>query len=102
MDLGNAYLAVNSTVNHNRLCAVDVLGLEDEPSTHQSNVHEEFKEQLIRSPDGRYETGQPWKGNCPELPNNWAGSVHRVNSLLWKLKRTDMPDQYDDVIRKQL
>ncbi|XP_022809685.1 uncharacterized protein LOC111346677 [Stylophora pistillata] len=101
-DLGNAYLAVNSTLDHNRLCALDVLGQEDKLSTHQSDVHEEFKEQLARSPDGRYETGLPWKGNFPELPNNCAGSVRRVNSLLRKLKRTDMPDQYDDIIREQL
>ena len=57
IDLGNSYLAVNSTVDHNRFCALDVLGLEDKPSTHQSYVHEEFKEQLTRSPDSRYETG---------------------------------------------
>ena len=101
-DLGNSYLAVNSTVDHNRFCALDVLGLEDKPSTHQSYVHEEFKEQLTRSPDSRYETGLPWKGNCPELPNNCAGSVRRVNSLQRKLKRIDRLDQYDDIIREQL
>ena len=101
-DLGNAYLVVNSTGYHNRLCALDVLGLEDKPTSHQSEVREEFKEQLTGSPDGRYETGLPWKGNCPELPNNCTGSVRRVNSLLRKLKRIDMLDQYDDIIRKQL
>ncbi|PFX12713.1 hypothetical protein AWC38_SpisGene23283 [Stylophora pistillata] len=101
-DLGNVHLAVNSTVDHNRLCTLDVLGLEDKLSNHQSDVQEEFKEQLVRSPDGRYETGLPWKGNCPELPNNCAGSVCRVNTLLWKLKRTDMLDQCDDIIREQL
>ena len=84
-DLGNAYLVVNSTGYHNRLCALDVLGLEDKPTSHQSEVREEFKEQLTGSPDGRYETGLPWKGNCPELPNNCTGSVRRVNSLLRKL-----------------
>ena len=39
-DLGNANLAVNSTVDHNQLYALDVLGLEDRPSTHQSDIHE--------------------------------------------------------------
>ena len=101
-DVGNAYLAVNSTVDHNRLCALDVLGLEDKPTTHQSDVHEEFEEQLTRSPDGRYKTGLPWKGNCPEFPNNCVGNVRRVNSLLRKLKRIDMLDQYDDNIREQV
>ena len=28
-DLGDTYLAVNLTVDHNQLCALDVLGLED-------------------------------------------------------------------------
>ena len=101
-DVGNAYLAVNSTVDHNRLCALDVLGLEDKPTTHQSDVHEEFEEQLTRSPDGRYETGLPWKGNFPEFPNNCVGNVPRVNSLLRKLKRIDMLDQDDDNIREQV
>ena len=101
-DPGNVYFAVNSTVDHYRLCALDVLGIDDKPSTHQSDVHEEFKEQLTRSPDGRYETELPWKGNCLELPNNCAGSVRRVNSLLRKLKRIDMLDQCDDIIREQL
>lgn len=100
-DLGDTYLAVNLTVDHNQLCALDVLGLEDRPSTHQSDVHEEFKEQLARSPDGRYETGLPWKRKCPVLPNNYADSVHRVNSPLRKLKRIDMPDQYADIIQEQ-
>ena len=32
-DLGDTYLAVNLTVDHNQLCALDVLELEDRPST---------------------------------------------------------------------
>ena len=75
-DLGNAYLVVNSTGYHNRLCALDVLGLEDKPTSHQSEVREEFKEQLTGSP----------AADTSEL----------------KLKRIDMLDQYDDIIRKQL
>ena len=31
-DLGNVYLAVNSAVDHNQLCALDVLELEERPS----------------------------------------------------------------------
>ncbi|KAK3748960.1 hypothetical protein QZH41_006846 [Actinostola sp. cb2023] len=40
--------------------------------------------------------------DCPPLPNNYDGSVRRLNSLLRKLKRTDMLDQYDAAIREQL
>ena len=98
----NAYLAVTPTFDYERLCALDVLGLQDPPSGNQVDVYEEFKEQLTRSSDGYYETGLPWKGNCSELPNNYEGSVRRLNTLLRKLKRTDMLDEYDSVIREQL
>lgn len=101
-DLSLAYLAVNSNADYERLCALDVLGLADTPTGDQGDVYDEFKEQLTRSPEGWYETGLPWKGNCPSLPNNREGSLHRLNSLLRKLRRSDMLDDYDAVIREQL
>ena len=67
-----------------------------------SSEYSEFKEQLTRSSDGRYETALPWKGDHPPLPNNQNGSLLRLNSLLRKLRRTDMLAQYDAVIREQL
>ena len=54
------------------------------------------------SSDGRYETALPWKGDHPPLPNNQNGSLLRLNSLLCKLRPTDMLAQYDAVIREQL
>lgn len=56
-DLSLVYLAVNS--NYERLCALDLLGLEDCPTGDQEVVYTEFKEQLTRSGDGRYETALP-------------------------------------------
>ena len=44
------------------------------------------KEQLSRSPEGWYETALPWKGNHPPLPNNYEGSIHRLNTLVCKLR----------------
>ena len=101
-DLSPVYLAVNSNCDFERLCALDVLGLADTPAGDQFDVYDEFKEQLTRSPEGWYETSLPWKGNCPALPNNRDGSMRRLNSLLRKLRRKNMLDDYDDVIREQL
>ena len=101
-DLSPVYLAVNSTADYERLCALDVLGLADTPTGDQSNVYDEFKEQLTRSPEGWYETALPWKGNHPPLPNNYEGSIHRLNTLVRKLRRTDMLSEYDAVISEQL
>lgn len=99
-DLSPVYLAVNSTADYERLCALDVLNLSDSPKGDQENVYSEFKEQLTRSSDGRYETALPWKGDHPPLPNNKNGSLLRLNSLLRKLRRTDMLAQYDAVIQE--
>jgi len=101
-DLSPLYLAVNFAADYGRLCALDVLGLADGPTGDQEDVYSEFKEQLTRSSDGRHETALPWKGDHPPLPNNQNGSLLRLNSLLRKLRLTDMLAQYDAVIREQL
>ena len=49
-------LAVNSTSDYQRLCALDVLGLADNVGA-DSNILDEFKEQLTTSEQGYYETG---------------------------------------------
>ena len=46
------YLAVSGNADYERLCALDVLGLEDNLNGDQGNVYEEFKQQLIRSTEG--------------------------------------------------
>ena len=84
-DLSSVYHAVNSAADYERLCALDVLSLADSPTGDQEDVYSEFKEQLTRSSDGRYETALPWKGDHPPLPNNQNGSLLLLNSLLRKL-----------------
>ena len=51
-DLSPVYFALNSTADYDRLCALDVLGLADNPTGDQGDVYDEFKEQLTRSPEG--------------------------------------------------
>ena len=47
-DFSKALLAVNSTADYERLCALDVLGLADSPTGDQCDVYDEFKKQLTR------------------------------------------------------
>ena len=56
-ELATAYLAINSNADYERLCALDVLGLVDSSTGDRGDVYEEFKEQLVRSSEGWYETG---------------------------------------------
>ncbi|KAK3743472.1 hypothetical protein QZH41_003295 [Actinostola sp. cb2023] len=81
---------------------LDVLGLQDFPEGDQNQVYTEFKEQLVRSPEGWYETGLPWKGNHPPLHNNEAGSLRRLHSLERKLEKQGLTEKYHNIIQEQL
>ena len=68
------------------LCSLDVLGLEDRPEGDQATALEEFKQQLARREDGKYETALPWKASHPELPTNLNIARPRLQSLLRRLE----------------
>ena len=94
VDLTNVLLTQTSHVDYEELCRLDVLGLSDTPSNDQSSVHAEFKEQLVRHEEGWYETGLPWRGNHPLLPNNKEGSLRRLACLNKKLECQELTNQY--------
>ncbi|KAK3719160.1 hypothetical protein QZH41_005637 [Actinostola sp. cb2023] len=93
---------MTSTTDYENLCRLDVLGLQDFPEGDQNQVYTEFKEQLVRSPEGWYETGLPWKGNHPPLHNNEAGSLRRLHSLERKLEKQGLTEKYHNIIQEQL
>ena len=101
IDCTNMMLAQTGKADYEELCRLDVLGLEDTPEHDQMTVYSEFKEQLVRHEEGWYETGLPWKGNHPPLPNYKAGSLRRLASLRNKLQRTGMDEAYSEIIEQQ-
>lgn len=101
IDTSNMLLAQTSQVDYEELCRLDVLGLEDTPINDQGSVFDEFKEQLTRHPSGWYETGLPWRGNHPPLPNNKVGSLRRLASLRNKLERDGLTMKYGEIIDEQ-
>ncbi len=74
----------------------------DRPAGDQSEVFEEFKEQLQRSKDGWYQTGLTWKGEHPPLPTGKDVSLRRLNTLVRKLEKSGTINHYDEIIREQL
>ena len=101
-DLTKILLIQTSQVDYEKLCQLDVLGLQDPPLGDQEQVHLKFKEQLTRSPEGWYETGLPWRGNHPPLPNNEPGSLKRLESTIRKLEKNRTLEKYDAIIKDQL
>ena len=94
-------LTQTSQLEYEELCRLDVLGLADSPPYDQQAVYSEFKEQLVRSEQGWYETGLPWKGDQSTLPNNENGSLQRLQALTRKLQRAEQTAEYDSIIREQ-
>ena len=94
-------LTQTSQLEYEELCRLDVLGLADSPPYDQQAVYSEFKEQLVRSEQGWYETGLPWKGDRSTLPNNENGSLQRLQALTRKLQRVEQTAEYDSIIREQ-
>ena len=101
VNVTNMLLTQISQVDYEDSYRLDVLGLEDKPMKDQSNVYDEFKEQLTRDESGWYETGLPWCGNHPPLPNNKAGSLRPLENLTKRLKRQELLSQYKEMIESQ-
>ena len=94
-------LTQTSHTDYEDLCRLDILGLEDRPEHDQQTVHAEFREQLIRDPEGWYETGLLWKKNHPPLPSNKEGSLRRFDRLYNKLEKMEVTREYNKVIEQQ-
>ena len=102
-NLSSVYLTRSSSSDYEQLCSLDdVLGLEDRPAGDQQVVYSEFQEQLVRHPEGWYETGLLWKAGHPPLPNNQKGSLVRLSNLVKKLQKVPSHlDEYDKIIQDQ-
>jgi hypothetical protein len=93
-DLKTGFLAVNKTTDYDRLCTLDVLGLEDSLPGAQGEVYKDFREQLTRhAVEGWYETNLTWKGNHPPLPSNRSGQSSKTcsNFLRVNFKFLNLP-----------
>ncbi len=99
-DYNNMFFAKKSVGDFEKLCSLDVLGIEDKPE--QDIVLQDFKDQLNRNQEGWYETGLLWKKEVPELANNEQGSKARLKKLVQRLERQpQLYDKYEEILREQ-
>ena len=90
LDHSKMLLTQTSYTDYEELCRLDVLGLEYKAKHDQEAVHAEFREQLVRHPNGWYETGLLWKKSHPPLPSNKQGSLRRLDRLHHRLNRMEV------------
>ena len=74
-DLVSSLYTRTSASDFNRLCDIDVLGVEENHLSHDENVYKKFKQQLERNEGGWYEAGLVWTENKVPLNNNKSGSL---------------------------
>ncbi|XP_046862784.1 uncharacterized protein LOC124456361 [Xenia sp. Carnegie-2017] len=101
LDYAVMFLSQTSQSDYEELCRLDVLGLADKPKNDQHEVYAEFQEQLVRSEEGWYETGLPWKGNHPQLQSNYKGSLRRLANLQRRLHQKGLTNSYSEIIEQQ-
>ena len=77
----------NLSCDHDQLCRLDILGVEDQPSGYQEFAYKEFKDQLQRHAESFYETPLIWKVGHPTLDKKKGGSLLHLKNLLVKLKK---------------
>ena len=89
--------------DHDQLCRLDVLGIEDSPTEDQMQVYQELQDQLKRKANGSYETLLSWKPRHPPLHDNKNGSLSRLGNLIRKLQNQLKEfEQYDLINQTQL
>ena len=100
-DLTKSLFARSSMEDYRKLCDLDVLGLEDQ-SNGDETIYQDFKDQLIQSPEGWYETGLLYKPTTSSLPSNKAGSLARLGKLVKSLeKKPRLFEQYQQIMKEQ-
>ena len=85
-----------------KLCSLDVLGLADKEARGESKLHEDFIQQLNKTPAGYYETKLPWKEDHVPLPVNKNLSAARLVSTTRKLEKTGMLEEYHQIMQEQM
>ena len=96
-------LSINSTEDYEKVCNLDVLGVQDIPKTHEETVHTNFKEQLKQNDEGWYNAGLMWKQSKENIQNKETLSLRIPQNLIVKLQKSPgLLETFDNIINNQL
>ena len=82
INLNDLMLSRTSIDDYEKLCNLDVLGVQDVQESDEDIVHNNFKQQLRQSTEGWYKIKLLWKNNKENLSNNKVMSLGRLQNLL--------------------
>lgn len=75
--------------DYEKLYSLDVLGVEDRGENDQFDVLRDFKENIARRDDGRYEVNFPWIPGVELSSTNEVLSRKRLQNVEWRLSKNE-------------
>ena len=94
---------VKETSNYEKLYSLDVLGLEVRDEDDQLQVYSDFKENVTRRDDGRYEVSVPWILGRKLYNTNEQPSRKRIANVERKLtENPELKEKYEEIVQEQL
>lgn len=94
---------LQETSDYERLYSLDVLGVEDRGENDQLDVCVEFKENISRKADGRYEVNVPWIAGSQLTETNESQSRQRLRRVERKLEQDKhLHDEYEKIVEAQI
>ena len=89
--------------DYERLYSLDVLGVRDRGEDDEFDVYTEFKENVVRKPNGRYEVNIPWIPGAKLDETNEEQSRRRLQNMERKLGREEqLKIEYTKIVEEQL
>ena len=89
--------------DYEQLYSLDVLGIEDRGEKDQSTVYAEFRENIKRKEDGRYEVAVPWIPGAELTNTNEEPSRKRLHNVTRKLRQQPkIKEEYEKIVHDQL
>ena len=82
---------------------MDVLGIEDRGENDQLDVFREFKENVTRQADGRYNVNVPWIPGMGLTETNEAQSRKRLYNVERRMRNDEkLQAEYAEIVESQL
>ena len=99
----NKCMYLRKTCDYKKLYSLDVLGVEDRGEGDQLDVLNEFRENVTRRTDGRYEVRVPWIPGSYLVNTNEEPSRKRLAGVERRLSHNPkLKEEYQGIIRDQL
>ena len=94
---------VREVNDYERLYSLDVLGVEDRGENAHLDVLKEFKDDVTRQEDGRYQVRVPWIPGSTLTSTNEQASRKRLQNVNKKLTQNQrLKEEYEKIIEDQL